>query len=237
MDIEVGPKTRIRERTFVGSLVRLEPLELRHAEGLAAASAEDPTRYRWSPVPQGLHATRQYIETAIESREAGSCFPFAVLRLPDQTEVGSTRLWNLERWAWPSHHPDHGRPFPDACEIGYTWLARSAMRTGVNVETKLLLLSLAFDEWNVVRVCFHADVRNAVSRQSIEGIGGRFEGILRSHRLAVDLTPRDSARYSIVRSEWPGVKALLQGRLARSTDRRPLSGDGGTLGGVGDSTP
>jgi RimJ/RimL family protein N-acetyltransferase len=104
---------------------------------------------------------------------------------------------------------------PDACEIGYTWLTRTAIRTPANTESKFLMLAHAFEVWQVRRVCFHTDVRNQRSRSALERIGGRFEGILRSHRMAADYIPRDSARFSIVLSEWPGVKERLLALLNR----------------------
>jgi RimJ/RimL family protein N-acetyltransferase len=71
------------------------------------------------------------------------------------------------------------------------------------------MLTHAFELWEVLRVCLHTDARNERSRKAIERIGGRFEGILRAHRIAADFTPRDSARYSILKSEWPTVKERL----------------------------
>ncbi len=85
---------------------------------------------------------------------------------------------------------------PDACEIGYTWLTRSAIRTGANTEAKLLMLTHAFESWQVLRVCLHTDVRNQRSRAAIERIGGQFEGILRSHRYKVLLADYHSSRLS-----------------------------------------
>jgi RimJ/RimL family protein N-acetyltransferase len=72
------------------------------------------------------------------------------------------------------------------------------------------MLTHAFEVWQVLRVCFHTDVRNRGSRAALERIDGKFEGILRSHRMAADYTPRDSARYSIATAEWAQVKARLQ---------------------------
>ena len=109
-----------------------------------------------------------------------------------------------------------GRSTPDACEIGYTWLAPSALRTAANTEAKLLMLTNAFEGWQVLRVCFHTDVRNLRSRAALERIGGKFEGILRSHRMAADFIARDSARFSILASEWPEVKQRLLDRLKSS---------------------
>jgi len=192
-----------------GNYVRLEPLDHSHIEGLAAAAAVDPSLYQWSPIPQGEAETTSYVHTALAWRDADSAVPFAIVRVTDGTIVGSTRFWNLERWSWPQGHPAHGRSAPDACEIGYTWLTRSAIRTRANTEAKLLMLTYAFEEWQVLRVCFHTDVRNQRSRTALERIGGQFEGILRAHRMAADFTARDSVRYSILSSEWPAVKQRL----------------------------
>lgn len=127
--------------------------------------------------------------------------------------MGSTRFWNMERWAWPPTHQRYGRVHPDACEIGYTWFTHSAIRTAANTEAKLLMLTHAFEVWDVYRVCFHTDARNARSRAALERIGAKFEGILRSHRMAADFIPRDSVRYSIVAAEWADVKRGLSARL------------------------
>ena len=198
---------------LLGQHVRLEPLGKEHVERLAMASASDPSLYRWSPVPQGIEGARAYVEKALTWKKEGTAVPFATIRLSDGIVVGSTRFWNIERWAWPSSHPRHGRANPDACEIGYTWLASSAIRTAVNTEAKFLMLRYAFETWDVLRVCFHTDVRNVRSRAALERIGGVFEGVLRSHRLAADNIPRDSARFSILVSEWPKVKEGWPGRL------------------------
>jgi RimJ/RimL family protein N-acetyltransferase len=194
-----------------GRYVRLEPLELHHTAGLTAASAVDPSLYQWSPIPQGETETKIYIETAITWKEAGTAMPFAIIRREDGAVIGSTRFWNIEHWSWPQGHPLHGSINPDACEIGYSWLTRSAIRTAANTESKLLLLTHAFEVWQVLRVCFHTDVRNERSRAALARIGGQFEGILRSHRMAADFVPRDSVRFSILAAEWPSVKERLQG--------------------------
>lgn len=198
-----------------GKHIRLEPLDHRHIEGLAAASAGDPSLYQWSPIPRGKAEATGYVETALAWRDAGTAVPFATIRADDNAVIGSTRFWNLERWAWPTGHPLHGRDTPDACEIGYTWLAHSAIRTGANTEAKFLMLQHAFEAWQVLRVCLHTDARNLRSRAAIERIGGKFEGILRAHRMAADFIPRDSARYSIVAAEWPVVKERLLQLLNR----------------------
>jgi RimJ/RimL family protein N-acetyltransferase len=135
--------------------------------------------------------------------------------MSDGVVVGSTRFWNLEYWTWPVGHPSCGRSVPGTCEIGYTWLARPASRTGANTEAKFLMLSHAFEEWKVLRVCFHTDARNERSQAALERIGGTREGILRAHRMAADFIPRDSVRYSTLLEEWPAVKQNLQRLVQR----------------------
>jgi N-acetyltransferase len=200
---------------LTGAHIRLEPLRQNHADALAAAAAVDPSLYRWSPVPRSKDEARRYIETALAWQDAGTALPFVIVRAGDGVVLGSTRFWNIEYWAWPQGHERNGRGAPDACEIGYTWLSGDAVRTAANTESKLLLLTYAFESWQVLRVCLHADARNQRSRTAIERIGGKFEGILRAHRMAADFIPRDSARYSIVAPEWPQVKPILTNLLAR----------------------
>jgi RimJ/RimL family protein N-acetyltransferase len=202
--------------TLQGRHIRLEPLSPGHIDGLAAAAGDERDLYRWSPVPQGKAEAARYVETALAWQEAGTAVPFVIVRANDGVVIGSTRFWNIERWGWPEGHASYGRGVPDACEIGYTWLASSAIRTFANTEAKLLMLSHAFEVWQVLRVCFHTDARNARSRAALERIGGKCEGVLRAHRMAADFIPRDSVRYSIIASEWPDVKQ----RLTQLLDRR-----------------
>jgi RimJ/RimL family protein N-acetyltransferase len=195
--------------TLRGRHIYLEPLEERHIDSLTVAAAADPSLYQWSPVPQGPDEAADYVATALRWQSGGTSLPFAIIRAADLAFIGSTRFWNVEFWAWPPGHQRHARNLPDACEIGHTWLTRSAIRTAANTEAKFLILTHAFETWGVLRVCLHTDARNYRSQKAIERIGGKREGILRSHRLAADFTPRDSVRYSIIASEWPGVKERL----------------------------
>jgi RimJ/RimL family protein N-acetyltransferase len=201
---------------LAGGHVRLEPLDHRHVDGLVTAAAVDRSLYQWSPVPQGKAEAFRYVDTALAWREAGTAVPYATVRVEDGLVIGSTRFFDLERWAWPEGHARHGRNVADVCEIGYTWLTRPAIRTAANTEAKLLMLTHAFETWQMLRICLHTDARNQRSREAIERIGAKFEGILRSHRMAADFIPRDSARFSIVASEWPDVKR----RLGQMLDRK-----------------
>jgi RimJ/RimL family protein N-acetyltransferase len=193
---------------LTGKHVRLEPLDRRHIRGLVAAAAVDPSLYQWTPVPQGEVAITAYVETALVWRDAGTAVPLAIVRAHDGVVIGSTRFFNLDRWSWPEGHPRHGGAL-DACEIGYTWLTCAAIRTAANTEAKVLTLTHAFEGWQALRVCFHTDARNQRSRAALERLGAKFEGILRSHRMAADFIPRDSVCYSIVVKEWPDVKKRL----------------------------
>jgi N-acetyltransferase len=198
------------EPVLSGRYVRLEPLQLGHLRGLVSASAGEPELYRMSKVPVGDTEVRRFIEVAQAVRDAGKAAPFAVVRLSDEAVIGSTRLFDLDWWPWPTGHPRHGHDGPDTCEIGHTWLTRSAIRTGANTDMKRLMLMFAFETWDVESVCFHTDARNERSRRAIRRIGAHYEGILRSHRLASDDQPRDSARFAITAADWPAVRTHLE---------------------------
>ncbi len=207
----------IDDPVLTGGRVRLEPLEESHVLALADAASADVSLYRWSLVPQDVSAVEQYVTAALRARSALTAVPFVIIRLDDAAVIGSTRFFNLERWAWPPGHARHGRQNPDICEIGYTWLAGSAVRTAANTEAKLLMLSYAFETWGVLSVCFYTDERNLRSRAALERIGAKYDGTLRAHRMGSDYTARNSARYSILEAEWPDVKQHLQQLLiARS---------------------
>jgi RimJ/RimL family protein N-acetyltransferase len=191
---------------LVGQLVRLDPLVPAHAAALAAATAEDPGRYTWSSAPIGEEAAAAYVERALA--EAGA-EPWAVVL--DGRVVGSTRLCRFELLA-------SGRPW--ACEVGYSWLAASAVGTGANLEAKRLLLGRAFDHHGVERVAAHADARNLRSRAALAKVGFRLDGVLRHARLGHDGEPRDDACFSLLDHEWPEVRDRLDEALALLVARR-----------------
>ena len=197
--------------TLAGRAVRLEPMSLDHVDGLLAAATEHRGTYGYTAVPADRAATTAYVETLLELRDRGHDVPFTTRAASDGRVLGATRF------LWLRSYFDRG--VPDAVEIGGTWLAASAQRTGTNTEAKLLMLMHAFETWGVQRVDFKTDARNARSRAAIERIGGRLEGIVRAWQPSLvageEGTPRDSALYSIVPSEWPEVKQRLIARLAR----------------------
>ncbi len=208
----------ISDFTLTGRHVRLEPLGLDHVDGLVRAAQGERGSYGYTRVPDGHEETAAYVREALDMPRS---VPFAVRRLADDAIVGSTRFLDLEVFEsptpWPpgvavGSEPSDERP-PSVAEIGSTWYAASAQRTAVNTETKLLLLTHAFEVWNVLRVTLKTDARNSASRKAIERIGGRFEGIRRAHTMATDGTVRDSAYFSILASEWFVVHEGLTGRL------------------------
>jgi RimJ/RimL family protein N-acetyltransferase len=217
LELNMMQSTRVLEPIVLsGKEVRLEALVRAHAGALLEAALVDPSLYAFSPIPRTLAEAERYVDFALAAQAEGTALPFVIVRNNDDTIIGSTRFFAVERWTRPEGHPLYDRETPDACEIGYSWLTRSAIRTAANTEAKLLLLTHAFEEWNVFRVCLHTDVRNERSRAAMTRIGAQFEGILRAHRIASDFGPRDSARFSIVASEWPAVKSRLQGFLPRN---------------------
>lgn len=196
-----------------GRHVRLEPMRLSHLEGLVSAAAVDPSLYGWTIVPQDAEAMRRYMESAMAAREAGSGVPFVQVRVADGRVMGSTRFFDLDRWDWPAMHERFAGSTYDGCEIGWTWLAADAVRTAINTEAKLLMMTQAFEHWKVLRVQLSTDARNERSARAIERLGAKLDGRLRAQKLAADLTPRLSLRYTVLAEEWPGVKAGLEEKL------------------------
>ncbi len=195
-----------------GSLVRLEPLTPAHAADLAVAAEEDRGSYGFTRVPRAREV-EDYLAAHSERARAGTMAPFAQIRRADGRAVGCTSYWSPRLWP--------GRSEPCAVEIGWTWLAASAQRTGINVEAKFLLLRYAFETLGVARVDLKTDARNQRSRRAMERLGARFEGVLRqwspSHTPGEEGLLRDSAMFSVIAAEWPAVKAGLRRRLSRTS--------------------
>ena len=197
-----------------GSLVRLEPLSMRHGADLAVAAEENRAAYDFTRVPRGWEVA-DFLAAHFERVRDGKLAPFAQIRQADGRAVGVTAYWDPRFWP--------GRAELCAIEIGWTWLAASAQRTGINVEAKLLLFEYAFETLGVVRVDLKTDARNARCRRALERLGACFEGVLRqwsqSHAPGEEGLLRDSAMFSVIAAEWPMTKAALRGRLAQA-DRR-----------------
>ena len=174
--------------------VRLEPLLLEHFDELLPICLAAPDLLQYSPSPFGTaDQLKSYIATAVGGRQNGQRYPFITFDKQNQAYVGSTSFGNISN--------PHQR-----LEIGWTWLAPAAQRTGLNRNAKFLQLSYAFEELGFVRVEFKADARNAPSRTAMEAIGAQYEGCLRSHTAMPGGFRRDTVYYSILTEEWPQVK-------------------------------
>lgn len=188
---------------LAGRTVRLEPLGLEHLGALCEAGA-DAAVFRWFPYPAAGEANmRRFIEQALEEQVHGRALPFAIRTRHDGRIVGSTRFGAIEA--------AHQR-----AEIGWTWLTPDVCRTPVNTECKLLLLRHGFEALGYNRIEFKTDALNAPSRAALRRIGAVEEGVFRRH-MVVDQGARirDSVYFSIIREEWPAVRAALEVQLAR----------------------
>lgn len=188
---------------LVGRRVRLEPLLATHVDVLVEAAGEDRSTYGFIRVPLGRDAMSLYVEKLLGDFDSGLTVPFAQVDASTDRVVGVTRFLTLRSRS--------GHAFPYAVEIGGTWLAASAQGTGINAEAKFLLLTYAFDIWNVARVDLKTDDRNTRAKASIARIGATFEGVLRqwqpSQVSGEESMYRDTAMFSIVQEDWAAIAA------------------------------
>ena len=180
--------------------LRLEPLGVQHADALREAAQDGGLwKLRVTSVPEP-HEVEAYIASALEMRP--SRLAFAVVDAASGQVLGTTSYHDIV-------------PSIDRAEIGYTWYRRSVQRTHVNTTCKLLLLTHAFETLGCAVVGFRTDNFNHASQAAIERLGARKDGVIRHHAVRRDGTVRDTVMYSIVRGEWPEVKAQLRYLLAR----------------------
>ncbi len=193
----------LAEVELPGRLVALEPLSMEHADGLAEAVRDGRIHELWYTSAPAPEAVAQDIAQKLGWAAEGRMLPFAIRRLSDARLIGVTTFCN---------------PMPalPAVEIGYTWQAASAHRTGTNTEAKLLMLTHAFDQWGCSRVCFRATWYNYPSRRAMERIGASFEGRIRKDRVLVNGDITDTAQYSITNDDWPVVQRHLKHLLLQN---------------------
>ena len=185
--------------TLKGQHVSLQPLQSSQVDGLRHALAGDALSRHWyTNVPRSADV-EAYVQAALAVQEQGRILPFVVLDAHGQV-VGSTRFYALE-------------PAVPSVSIGYTWYTPRVQRTGLNTEAKLLLLGHAFETLGCISVYFETSWFNHASRAAIARLGAKQDGILRNHRRHADGTARDTVVFSIIDSEWPGVKSHLQYKL------------------------
>jgi N-acetyltransferase len=183
-----------------GSRVHLKPLEEDDADRLWEAARQSD--WTWMPIDAGSSKTefRRWLDRELTGAGEEKAVPLVIRAAADGRLLGATHYHEIR--------PEHGR-----LEIGGTWLARDAWRTGANVEAKLLQLTRALS-LRFQRVECKTHPKNLPSRRALEALPAQFEGILRKHIRVRDGRPRDSAYYSIVDDDWPMVRANLENRLA-----------------------
>jgi len=197
-----APTSLLEPVVLEGAHVRLEPLSAEHVDGLAAAVAEGGLERAWYtavPSPEGMaDAVAQRLAWHAE----GVRNPWVVRRLADGQLVGATHFWAVDT-------------ANRRAEVGGTWLAASAQRSGVNSEAKLLLLGHAFEACDAIAVELRTHWHNRQSRAAIERLGAKLDGVLRSHQVGPGGVLRDTCVYSVLAHEWPAVRAGLRASLAR----------------------
>lgn len=188
--------------TLSGRLVRLVPLAHDQLPGLIEAARDGEMWDRWYtsvPRPEDMAAE---VDRRLGLLAAGAMLPFTAVRQADDQVLGMTTFMDVE-------------PSVPRVEIGYTWNRESAHGTGTNAESKLLLLTHAFETWQVEAVYFRTHRMNHQSRAAIERLGAELDGVLRAHMRDRDGRIRDTATYSILARDWPAAKAGLEHRLRR----------------------
>jgi len=205
----------VEQVTLQGRHATLEPLSPRHEEGIREAVCDGELWklfFTTVPKPEGV---ADYISQLLALRERGLAFPFAVVDSASGKIIGGTRYLNIDA-------------ANRRVEIGGTWYAKRMQRTAVNTECKLLLLGHAFERLGCIAVEFRTDWFNKRSQAAIERLGAKRDGLLRNHMIMADGRVRDTVVYSIINSEWPGVKTNLQFMLdagAATTTIATASGD------------
>lgn len=201
-----GPAALTARPVLSGTLVRIEALEERHLPDLSRIAFAHPDEFRLTSTPADAAAADKYFGTVFAQRDAGHAYPVAILDASGKV-VGTSRLSEIDF--------RHLR-----CELGFSWYDPATFRTGVNIESKLLLLRFAFEALGMHRVQIHTDTRNVRSQKAILALGARFEGVLRRHQVAKDGYVRDTMVYGITDLDWPEVEQHLRGRLARRVEAR-----------------
>jgi RimJ/RimL family protein N-acetyltransferase len=192
--------------TLSGSLIRLEPLAVEHAAGYLAAAGTGPDAeevFRWMSVapPKSLDDARAQIGAALAARARGERFAYAQFDARTGEFAGTSSYYDVV-------------PALRTIAIGHTWLGRRWWRTGHNTESKLLMLTHAFDTLGAARVVWHTDIYNERSQAAIERLGATREGELRKHRIRRDGSWRTTVQFSMTDDDWPAVRDRLTQRLA-----------------------
>lgn len=187
---------------FKGKLTTLLPLENKHEKDLLSAASDGKLWELWYTSVPSPHSIKAYIDQAIEERSHQQTIPFVIIDNASGKVIGSTRFCSI----------DHKNK---RLEIGYTWYSKSFQRTGINTECKYVLLQYAFEILGAIAVEFKTNWHNQPSRIAIERLGAKQDGVLRNHRIDEEGIIRDTVIYSILNTEWKGVKKSLEFNMQR----------------------
>ncbi|GAB3585640.1 GNAT family N-acetyltransferase [Calidifontibacter terrae] len=193
---------RLEPITLSGRLVRLEPLSIDHHDGLVEATSDGRMWDRWYTSAPTVEGVRTQIEQRLELQQRGEMLAFVAVRQADDAVLGMTSFYDIQ-------------PAVPRLSIGYTWNRESTHATGTNPESKLLLMTHAFETLGYTAVRYETSWSNQQSRAAIERLGARLDGVLRADRLESNGALRDTVVYSVLAHEWPAVKSGLLHRLRR----------------------
>jgi N-acetyltransferase len=192
----------IEPTTLEGRYIVLRPPSIDDRDGLSIAAIDGEIwNNRFSQFPN-LNEIEKYIQEMLDLSSKGSILPFVTIHKASNTIVGTTRYLNID---YENHR----------LEIGHTWIAKSWRKTYVNTEAKFLMLQYAFEKLGCIAVEIRTDVLNTVSRQAIQRLGAKQDGILRNHKIMRDGRIRDTVCYSIIKPEWKQVKENLMKKLMK----------------------
>ena len=192
----------IEPTTLEGRYIVLRPPSIDDRDGLSIAAIDGEIwNNRFSQFPN-LNEIEKYIQEMLDLSSKGSILQFITIHKASNTIVGTTRYLNID---YENHR----------LEIGHTWIAKSWRKTYVNTEAKFLMLQYAFEKLACIAVEIRTDVLNIVSRQAIQRLGAKQDGILRHHKIMRDGRIRDTVCYSIIKPEWKQVKENLMKKLMK----------------------
>jgi RimJ/RimL family protein N-acetyltransferase len=197
---------------LTGRLIRLEPLAIEHTAGYLAAvgtGSDADEVFRWmitpgsaSGAPRTLDDARADIAAALATRARGERLAYAQVDVTTGEFAGTSSYYDVV-------------PSLRTIAIGHTWLGRPWWRTGHNTESKLLMLTHAFETLGAARVVWHTDIHNERSQAAIARLGATREGDLRKHRIRRDGSWRTTVQYSMTDDDWPTARDHLADRFAR----------------------
>ena len=198
---------------LTGNLLRLEPLTAEHAAGYLAAAGEGADAeevFRWLRTPGSVDGAPRDISdahadgvAAVAARARGERLAYAQIDARTGDFAGSTSYYDVD-------------PAVRTLAIGHTWLGKPWWRSGHNTESKLLMLTHAFERLGAVRVVWHTDIRNVRSQEAIARLDATREGELRKHRIRRDGSWRTTVQYSMIDDDWPAARNRLATRLAHA---------------------